>query len=135
AGERPAVWRAMEAVSATLTVSMAFTPPAFSRATSQPTCRSCSRPSSNWSSTPRPPRRLGSPCRHRCSHLASLCTHNEAVLLNGGVISVTDYVAMTATLARLLRLLGLRRVPREVESLATYLEHTYASQPETGEAA
>ena len=33
---------------------------ASSRARSPPTCRSCSRPSSSWSSTSRPPRRLAS---------------------------------------------------------------------------
>ena len=31
------------------------------------TCRSCSRPSSSWSSTSRPPRRSASTCRRRCS--------------------------------------------------------------------
>ena len=33
---------------------------------SPPTCRSCSRPSSSWSSTSRPPRRSASPSRKRC---------------------------------------------------------------------
>ena len=40
----------------------------------------------------------------------SLCTHNEAMLLNGGAINITDYIGMTTTLARLLKLLGIRRV-------------------------
>src|SRR5215216_8107082 len=31
------------------------------------TCRSCSRPSSSWSSTPRQPGCSASPCRRRCS--------------------------------------------------------------------
>src|ERR1700729_1428945 len=34
-----------------------------------PTCRLCSRPSSSWSLTSRPPRRLASTCRRRCSRL------------------------------------------------------------------
>ena len=40
---------------------------ASSRARSPPTCRSCSRRSSNWSSTPRPPGCSALPCRRRCS--------------------------------------------------------------------
>ena len=47
----------------------------------------------------------------RCAVLASLCTHVEATLLNGGSINLTDYIGMTQTLARLLKLVGLRRVP------------------------
>jgi ABC-type uncharacterized transport system substrate-binding protein len=39
----------------------------FSRAKSQPTCRSYSRPNSSWSSIWRPPRLLASECRRRCS--------------------------------------------------------------------
>ena len=31
----------------------------------------------------------------RCAVLAALCTHNEAVLLNGGAINLTDYLGMT----------------------------------------
>ena len=45
-------------------------PAAFSRARSLRICRSCSRPSSNWSSTLRPPGCSASPCRRRCSPLA-----------------------------------------------------------------
>ena len=51
----------------------------------------------------------------------SLCTHNEAVLLNGGAINITDYLGMTTTLARLLKLLGIRRVAREVTTLSDLL--------------
>ena len=57
----------------------------------------------------------------RCAVLASLCTHNEAVLLNGGAINITDYLGMTHTLARLLKLLGIRRVAREVTTLSDLL--------------
>src|SRR5262245_14871292 len=46
----------------------------------------------------------------RCAVLASLCTHLEAQLLNGGSVSIPDYVSMTATLSRLLRTLGIKRV-------------------------
>ena len=41
----------------------AFMPDAFSRAPSPRTCQSCSRPSSSWSSTSRPPGCSASPCR------------------------------------------------------------------------
>jgi hypothetical protein len=57
----------------------------------------------------------------RAAVLASLCTHTEAVLLNGGRTSIADYVQMSATLARLLKLLGLRRVPRDVTTLGDLL--------------
>ena len=43
------------ATSRMLIARSAPMPAAFSRAPSQPTCRWCRRPSSNWSSTPRPP--------------------------------------------------------------------------------
>jgi hypothetical protein len=66
----------------------------------------------------------------RCAVLSALCAHNEATLLNGGVINIGDYVSMTATLSRLLKLLGLRRVPKHVESLSAYLEQNYLTQPE-----
>ena len=42
-------------------------PGGFSRAASQPICRSSGRPNSSWSSTSRPPRRSASQCRPRCS--------------------------------------------------------------------
>ena len=42
-------------------------PVASSRARSQQICRSCSQPSSSWSSMPRPPGCSGSPCHQRCS--------------------------------------------------------------------
>ena len=48
-------------------VRSASMPVASSRARSPPTCRCCSRPSSSWSSTSRPPRRSASTCRRRCS--------------------------------------------------------------------
>ena len=40
---------------------------ASSRARSRPTCRCRRRPSTNWSSISRPPRRSASTCRRRCS--------------------------------------------------------------------
>ena len=46
---------------------LASMPAASSRARSLRICRSCSRPSSNWSSTPGPPGCSASPCRQRCS--------------------------------------------------------------------
>ena len=58
---------------------------------------------------------------HRCAVLASLCTHSEAVLLNGGAINISDYLGMTTTLSRLLKLLGIRRVAREVTTLSDLL--------------
>ena len=57
----------------------------------------------------------------RCAVLSSLCAHSEAVLLNGGTVSISDYVSMSQTLARLLKLLGIRRVPREVTTLSDLL--------------
>ena len=42
-------------------------PAASSRARSRRTCRWCSRPSSSWSSSLRPPGCSASPCRRRCS--------------------------------------------------------------------
>ena len=59
----------------------------------------------------------------RVAMLSALCTHNEAILLNGGTVSISDYVSMTQTLARLLKLLspGLRRVPREITTLGDLL--------------
>ena len=69
----------------------------------------------------------------RCAVLASLCTHSEAVLLNGGSVNIGEYVSMSQTLARLLKLLGLRRAPKEVESLSAYLEANYTAQPEPAE--
>ena len=55
-------WRADELRNQCLRtpiVRSASTPAASSRARSRRTCRSCSRPSSSWSSTSRPPRMLG----------------------------------------------------------------------------
>jgi putative ABC transport system substrate-binding protein len=46
---------------------MASIPVASSRARSQQICRSCSQPSSSWSSTPRPPGSSALTCRRRCS--------------------------------------------------------------------
>ena len=40
---------------------------AFSRARALPTCQSCNRPNSNWSSISRPQERSDSQCRPRCS--------------------------------------------------------------------
>ena len=57
----------------------------------------------------------------RCAVLASLCAHNEAMLLNGGAINIGDYLGMTTTLSRLLKLLGIRRVAREVTTLSDLL--------------
>jgi len=57
----------------------------------------------------------------RCAVLASLCGHLEATLLNGGTVSIPDYTSMVATLSRLLRTLGLERVPREVTTLGDLL--------------
>ena len=62
--------RADELRSATLRmriVRSASIPAASSRAPSPRTCRSCSRPSSSWSSTLRPPGCSASTCRRRCS--------------------------------------------------------------------
>ena len=67
----------------------------------------------------------------RCAVLASLCTDLEARALIGNAINVPDYINMAATLARLLRMLGLRRVPKEVESLSVYLGNIDAKQSET----
>ena len=46
-------------------VRSASMPAASSRARSRRTCRSCSRPSSSWSSTPQPPGCSVSPCRRQ----------------------------------------------------------------------
>jgi putative tryptophan/tyrosine transport system substrate-binding protein len=48
-------------------VRSASTPAGSSRAPSRRTCRSCRRPSSSWSSTPRRPGCSASPCHRRCS--------------------------------------------------------------------
>ena len=48
-------------------VRSASTPAGFSKAPSPPICRSCNRPSSSWSSTSRPPRRLALTFRRPCS--------------------------------------------------------------------
>jgi hypothetical protein len=68
----------------------------------------------------------------RCAVLAALCSHSEATLLNGGTVSIPDYVSMTATLSRLLRTLGLKRVPREVipDPLTYAREYVSASEDE-----
>ena len=50
-------------------VRSASIPVKSSRARSPPICRSCSRPSSSWSSTCKPPERSASRCRPRCSPL------------------------------------------------------------------
>ena len=57
----------------------------------------------------------------RCAVLATLCTHSEVVLFNGGAINISDYLGMTTTLARLLKLLGIRRIAREVTTLSDLL--------------
>ena len=59
----------------------------------------------------------------RAAVLSVLCTHNEAAMLLGQAVSLSDYIAMTNTQRRLLATLnpGLKRVPRDVMTLTEYL--------------
>jgi putative ABC transport system substrate-binding protein len=64
---QPAVCSATEPTLRMPIAKQGSTSARSSRAKNPPTCRSCSPPSSSWSSTSRPPRRLASTYRRPCS--------------------------------------------------------------------
>ena len=83
---------AMAPVARTSIAKLASTSAGFSRAPSRPICRSCSRPSSSWSSTSRPPRRSASTCRRsllaarrRGDRMRAARVHHAARRRGGGV--------------------------------------------------
>jgi hypothetical protein len=56
-----------------------------------------------------------------------LCEHSEVLLLTGGSVPLNDYLGAANTLKRLLQVLGIKRVPREVETLSSYLAQVSAA--------
>ena len=65
----------------------------------------------------------------RSAMLMAICEHSEVLLLTGGSVPLNDYLGAANTLKRLLQVLGIKRVPREVETLSSYLARKYSQQP------
>jgi hypothetical protein len=65
---------------------------------------------------------LGRALRYRAAAIITILDQIEGRMLSGQPIDVVFYSLMVNTLVRISRLVGIERLPKEVESLESYLE-------------